>query len=101
MKSEPERPTVESLRIDEVKRRRYLEKKMEDHKTIPEILIASAEAGARGCRKEIQGLKDRLRRNPLLPCTANLLEHEFERLGMYEQDINDMREFYGKQNLLS
>jgi len=96
MKSEPERPTIESLRVNEVKRRRYLENAMENHKTIPQILIESAEVMARDCRKEIQGLKDRRRRNPLLPCTANLLEFEHEALRMHEQDIKDMRNLYGK-----
>lgn len=101
MRSEAERPTVESLRIDEVKRRRYLEKEIEDHKTIPDILIEAAETNARDCRKEIQKLKDILRRHPDAKTESVLIQIARNQLVIYQVDIAEMREFYGKQNLLS
>ncbi|MGO9139160.1 MAG: hypothetical protein ACLP9S_13855 [Syntrophales bacterium] len=101
MKNEPDHPTVESLRVNEVKRRRYLQREMEEHKTVPEILIEAAETNARDCRKEIQKLKDILRKCPDAKTESALMQIARNQLAMYQVDIAEMREFYGKQNILS
>jgi hypothetical protein len=73
----------------------------EHEKSIPERILESAEKNARDARRTILSCKERLKANP-----DNAIDKMFLRageidLGIFVQDIKDIKEFYGKENLIS
>lgn len=74
--------------------------KRETHKSIPDLLIGRAENNARECRMEVQDLKDRMRRKGETEQRILWYRLIMDRLIMYEQDIYEMREFYGTKNII-
>lgn len=97
----PEKVTGEQDRINQFNRRNELRKTTEQAKSIPEYLLASAEFNALECRKEIQKLKDILRKYPDKQYTQKLLKLTESELSLYEQDVTEIKEFYGQQHLIS
>jgi hypothetical protein len=93
--------TLEQDRLNQFNRKNELQGKMEKAKSIPDYLLASAEFNALECRKEIQKLKDILRKYPDKKTEKALLELAKGELSLYEQDIAEIKEFYGKQKILS
>lgn len=91
-----DRITIEQERINNLRRRGELAGIMADSKSIPEYLLAAAEYNALQARKEIQKLKDILRKHPDANTENALMQIVRNELAVYEVDIAEMREFYGK-----
>lgn len=71
-----------------------------EHKSLPQILIESAEKNARAVRQEIQRLKDWLRKNPQREFMVKLLTLEKQQLTFYDEEIKEMRKFYAEENII-
>ena len=91
-----DRITFEQDQENKFNRRNDLKRAMAESKSIPEYLLAAAEFNALESRKEIQKLKDILRKHPDQKTEQALLQIVKNQLAMYEVDIAEMREFYGK-----
>jgi hypothetical protein len=91
-----DRITGEQDQINQFNQRNELQEIMGKAKSVPEYLLASAALNALECRKEIQKLKDILRKHPDKKTEKALLELAKSELSLYEQEIAEMREFYGK-----
>lgn len=95
MKSD-DRITIEQERTNDMTRRDKLKEAMRAAQSIPDRLLASAERNALETRREIQKLKDMLRRHPSSRCVEGLLLLAENQLAIYQVDIAEMKEFHGK-----
>lgn len=74
--------------------------KKELHKSIPQILIESLEKDARETRQEIQQLKDYLRKHPDREFMVRFITLTKQQLTFYDEQIKEMRYFYGREGFL-
>lgn len=73
----------------------------EKEKSIPERILASAEKNAREARQTMLWCKKRADAFPDSATDRMFLRHAEEDLLIFEKDLKDIREFYGKENLIS
>ena len=92
-----EKITLDQDRTNQFNRRNELKAQMIKTTSIHEYCLAAAELNALEARKEIQKLKDILRKHPDSKTEQALLQIVKNQLAMYEVDIAEMRE-YGKAN---
>lgn len=93
--------TFDQCQLEEFERSRRAKKEAARGKSIPTLLIEAAEREAAECRKEVLKLKAVVRKHPDKVFTGILLNQEIERQVFYDMVVKEMRDYYGKCNLIS
>jgi len=73
----------------------------EHEKSLPERMLRFTEQNLRIVRQSLLRSQDMVKRNPESSAWKVFLEHDEKDVKMFEEDLRQLKEFYGKENLIS
>ena len=73
----------------------------EHEKSLPERMLQFAGQNLRTARQSLLRSHDMVKRNPESSAWKIFLEHDGKDVKMFEEDLGQLKEFYGKENLIS